>query len=176
MSARASARTLQLRRLVRAFGSCCSRRVRRYPVEIRDSYYSTSTTWRCRRARASRSIRDFTCSVDGERSIPSGLQVLPKSRWSTSVVASTSSSPSSSRTGASNESGTFLPAASSSPRTRSVSLSASVTSFAVKRTCGCGSKSKKSLERRCLSRLGFPVSRLPASMISSTARPSGPTV
>ena len=77
--------------------------------------------------------RALTRSVDGERTVPSGLQVMPKRRWSTSVVASTSSSPSSSRTGASSESGTVLPAASSSPRNRSVPSPASVTSWAVKR-------------------------------------------
>jgi hypothetical protein len=61
--------------------------------------------------------RALTCIVAGARRVPSGLQVMSSSRWSTVVVASISSSPPISRTAASKLSGSVLPAASSLPLT-----------------------------------------------------------
>jgi hypothetical protein len=51
----------------------------------------------------------------------------------------------------------------------------STTRVDVKRTCGCSSTPKKSFDRRCLSRVRFPVSRLAASIVSSIFVPQGPT-
>ena len=60
-------------------------------------------------------------SLLGARRIPSGLQVIPSSRWSASALASSSSSPSTVRTVASMSSGMLWPAACSCPRTFRVS-------------------------------------------------------
>ena len=57
--------------------------------------------------------RPRTMSLLGARRMPSGLHVMPSSRWSACVTSSTSSSPSTTRTVASSSSGTCLPAASS---------------------------------------------------------------
>ena len=49
--------------------------------------------------------RPRTTSVVGVRTVPSGLKVMPSSRWSAEVTASSSSSPSTTRTDASSSSG-----------------------------------------------------------------------
>ena len=92
---------------------------------------------------------------------------MPKRRWSTVVVASSSSSPSITRTDASNARGTRVPAASSSPLTCTRPFPSPSTRVEVNRTCGCSSTSKKSADRRCLSRAEMPVSTLAASIVSS---------
>src|SRR4051794_39823630 len=59
--------------------------------------------------------RPRTITLLEPRTMPSGLQVMPKARWSTSATASTSSSPSTSRSVASTSTGTLPPEATSTP-------------------------------------------------------------
>ena len=67
-----------------------------------------------------------------------------------------------------------MPATSSSPLTRTWPFPSPSTCVDVNRTCGCSSTSKKSADRRCLSRTELPVSTLPASIVSSISGPAGP--
>ena len=118
--------------------------------------------------RDSRTRRPRTASLVGVRIMPIGLNVIASRRWSTSAVASISSSGPTRRSVATRYSGSHSPAARSSP----VTVSRSPSSVAVserKRTCGWASTPKKSSERRCLSRLALFVSMLPASIASSIA-------
>src|SRR5690242_4598561 len=99
---------------------------------------------------------------------------MPSRVWSTVVVASISSPSSTSRTVAGNSSCTTAPAASRLPTTCRIPSPTSWTRVDVNRSSGCSRVSKKSGERRCLSRVRLPVSRLTGSTVSSIVAPSGP--
>jgi len=76
---------------------------------------------------------------------------------------------------ASNSTGTTLPADSRRPSTWSFPWPESRTRVDLKRTSGCSSMAESSVERRRLSHIPLPVTRLRASTVSSILGPSGPT-
>ena len=122
----------------------------------------------------SRTRRAFTCSFVGGRTLRNGPCLMPKRRWSTVVVASSSSSRRSrAPTRRIREERSCRPP----PARRLPALARRpipVTRVDVNRTCGCSSTSKKSADRRCLSRAEMPVSTLTASIVSSISGPATP--
>src|SRR5581483_2873853 len=118
--------------------------------------------------------RALTCTVAGPRIIPSGPLLIPSCRWSTIVTPSISRPSRAGRTVASSSTGTNAPAPSRTPSTCSIPAPAGRAAVDRNRSCGCSATPKKSCERRCLSRVAFPVSRLAASIVSSSSAPSGP--
>ena len=117
----------------------------------------------------SRTSRPRTRSFAGWRSIRSGVCVMPSSRWSTVVSAAMLVLVAVTLECRHEFQRHALAGAVELAVRRAAGRPSRTAPSDAKRTRGCSSTAKKSDERRCLSRLVLPVSRLAASIVSSIA-------